>query len=167
MIRYWRPNAPPARAAIKIQNLEGYLDLLKSDAEELGLLAKDLLINVTSFFRDPKVFDLVEAEILPELVDATAPDQTLRVWVAGCSTGEEAYSLTILLLERLSASKIRTKLQVFASDIDTDAVAAAREGLYPKEIEADVSPARLAEFFNKEDAGYRISAQLRAKEFSS
>jgi two-component system CheB/CheR fusion protein len=151
-----------AMAAIQIQDLEGYLEFLRSDAGELELLAKDLLINVTNFFRDPKVFDLIESEIIPDLVSAVGPEQALRVWVPGCSTGEEAYSLTMLLLERITASKVRTKLQVFASDIDVDAVAAAREGLYPKTIEADVSPARLAEFFTKEETGYRISAQLRA-----
>jgi two-component system CheB/CheR fusion protein len=151
-----------AMAAIKIQDLEAYLAFLGSDAGELELLAKDLLINVTSFFRDPKVFDLIESEIIPDLVDASAPDQTLRVWVPGCSTGEEAYSLTMLLLERIKASKARTKLQVFASDIDADAVASARDGLYPKTIEANISPARLAEFFTKEETGYRISTLLRA-----
>jgi len=151
-----------AMAAIKIHDLEGYLDVLKSDAGELELLAKDLLINVTSFFRDTKVFDLLESQIIPDLVDAAAPDQTLRIWVPSCSTGEEAYSLTMLLLERIAASKTRTKLQVFASDIDTDAVASAREGLYPTTIEVDVSPARLTEFFTNEGTGYRISTQLRA-----
>jgi two-component system CheB/CheR fusion protein len=150
-----------AMAAIKIQDLEGYLAFLGSDAGELELLAKDLLINVTSFFRDPKVFDFIESEIIPELVDAAAPDQTLRVWVPGCSTGDEAYSLAMLLLEQITTSKARTKLQVFASDIDADAVASARDGLYPKTIEANISPARLAEFFTKEETGYRISAQLR------
>jgi two-component system CheB/CheR fusion protein len=151
-----------AMAPIKIQDLEGYLAFLESDAGELELLAKDLLINVTSFFRDPKVFEVIESEIIPNLVDAAAPDQTLRVWIPGCSTGEEAYSLTMLLLERIKASKARTKLQVFASDIDADAVASSRDGLYPKTIEANISRARLAEFFTKEETGYRISAELRA-----
>jgi two-component system CheB/CheR fusion protein len=151
-----------AMAAIKIQDLEGYLAFLGSDAGELELLAKDLLINVTNFFRDPEVFDLIGSEIIPDLVSAAAPDQPLRVWVPGCSTGEEAYSLTMLLLEQIRASKARVKLQVFASDVDVDAITLAREGLYPKTIEADVSPARLAEFFTKEETGYRISAQLRA-----
>jgi two-component system CheB/CheR fusion protein len=151
-----------AMAAIKLRDLEGYLAFLGSDPGELELLAKDLLINVTNFFRDPKVFDLIESEIIPDLVGSAAPDQRLRIWVPGCSTGEEAYSLTILLLEQIAAVKAKTKLQVFASDIDADAVASARDGLYPKTIEADVSPARLAEFFTKEETGYRISAQLRA-----
>jgi two-component system CheB/CheR fusion protein len=151
-----------AMAAVKIHDLEGYFQFLESDAGELDLLAKDLLINVTSFFRDPKVFDFIESEIVPDLVSAAGEDQALRIWVAGCSTGEETYSLTMLLLERIAKSKARTKLQVFASDIDADAVSTAREGLYPKTIEADVSPARIAKFFIKEETGYRISAQLRA-----
>jgi two-component system CheB/CheR fusion protein len=149
-------------AKIKIQDLEGYLEYLGSDADELELLAKDLLINVTSFFRDPKVFDLLEKKIIPELVSAPTLDQPLRVWVAGCSTGEETYSLTMLLLEEIASSKAKIKLQVLASDIDTDAVATAREGLYPKAIEADVSPARLAKFFTREATGYRVSQQVRA-----
>jgi two-component system CheB/CheR fusion protein len=149
-------------AKIKIQDLDGYLEYLESDAGELELLAKDLLINVTSFFRDPKVFDLLEKKTIPELVSASTTDQPLRVWVAGCSTGEETYSLTMLVLEQIASSKAKIKLQVFASDIDTDAVATAREGLYPRAIEADVSPARLAKFFTKEAAGYRVSPQVRA-----
>jgi two-component system CheB/CheR fusion protein len=149
-------------AKIKVQNLDGYLEYLGSDTDELKLLAKDLLINVTSFFRDPKVFDLLEKKTIPELVSASTQDQPLRVWVAGCSSGEETYSLTMLLLEQIARSKAKIKLQVFASDIDTDAVATAREGLYPKTIEAVVSPTRLAKFFIKEAADYRVSPQLRS-----
>ncbi len=135
---------------------------LRSDASELDLLAKDLLINVTSFFRDPKVFDLLAAKIVPDLVRKHAPDHPLRIWIAGCSTGEETYSLAMLFREEITAAKRNVKLQVFASDVDPDAVASAREGLYPETIEADVSPARLARFFAKEDHGYRVLPELRA-----
>ncbi len=139
-----------------------YIERLRIDPRELEQLAKDLLINVTSFFRDPKVFDLLAEKVVPEIVRGRSRGEPIRVWVAGCSTGEEAYSLAMLFHEEMAAAHRNLKLQVFASDIDPDAVAAAREGLYPDVIEADVSPARLARFFAKEDRGYRVSPELRA-----
>jgi two-component system, chemotaxis family, CheB/CheR fusion protein len=151
-----------AMAAIEADDTERYLEVLKNDPKELDLLAKDLLIHVTSFFRDPKVFDLLEEKIVPDLVRSHSTDQPLRVWIAGCSTGEETYSLAMLFRERITAAKRDIKLQVFASDIDAVAIASAREGLYPETIETDVSPARLARFFSKEDHGYRVSTELRA-----
>ena len=96
------------------------------------------------------------------MIRGQSPDQPIRIWIAGCSTGEEAYSLAMLFLEQIAAIKRNVKLQVFASDVDPDAIASAREGLYPETIEADVSPARLARFFSKEDHGYRVSPELRA-----
>jgi two-component system CheB/CheR fusion protein len=149
-------------AAIELRDMNRYLKLLHSDSRELDLLAKDLLINVTSFFRDPKVFDFLAEQIIPDLIRSRPPDQFLRIWVAGCSTGEETYSLVMLFREAITSAKRHVKLQVFASDVDPDAVAVAREGLYPKAIEADVSAARLARFFTKEDQGYRILPELRA-----
>ena len=151
-----------AMAAIETDDMDRYLEILRSDASELDLLAKDLLINVTSFFRDPKVFDLLAEKIVPDLVRSQTPDHPLRIWIAGCSTGEETYSLAMLFREQITAAKRNIKLQVFASDVDPDAVASAREGLYPETIEADVSPARLARFFTKEDHSYRVSPELRA-----
>ena len=138
-----------------------YLDLLRGNSDELELLAKDLLINVTSFFRDPKAFELLAEEVIPDLVRRHPPDRPLRIWVAGCSTGEETYSLAMLFLEEISAAKRNIRLQVFASDVDEDAVALAREGHYPKSIVADVSPVRLARFFTQEEHGYRIVPELR------
>jgi two-component system CheB/CheR fusion protein len=151
-----------AMAEIRLKSLDEYLDHLRNDAAELERLAKDLLINVTSFFRDPAIFSQLAEDTIPDLVNATLPEHPLRIWIAGCSTGEEAYSLTMLFLEQIAAAKSRVKLQVFASDVSPEAVASAREGLYPAAIEADVSPERLANFFTREGAGYRISAQLRA-----
>lgn len=151
-----------ALAGIRPADTAGYLARLQADAKELDLLAKDLLIHVTSFFRDPKVFDLLAESVIPDLVASHPPDQPLRIWIVGCSTGEETYSLAMLFSEQLAAAKSNRKLQVFASDVDADAVATAREGLYPETIEAEVSPARLARFFIREDHGYRISPELRA-----
>ena len=151
-----------AMAAIETDGMDRYLEVLRSDPSELDLLAKDLLINVTSFFRDSKVFDFLAEKVLPDLVRKHAPGQPLRIWIAGCSTGEETYSLAMLFLEAIAAAKCDVKLQLFASDVDADAVAGAREGLYPETIEADVSQARLARFFTKEDHSYRVSPELRA-----
>jgi two-component system CheB/CheR fusion protein len=149
-------------AAVDIRDPDRYVEILRGDTGELRLLAKDLLINVTSFFRDPQVFDLLAAKIIPEMVRSHAPDRPIRIWIAGCSTGEETYSLAMLFSEEISAARLGIKLQVFASDVDPDAVASAREGLYPATIEADVSEARIQRFFVKEEHQYRISPELRS-----
>jgi two-component system CheB/CheR fusion protein len=151
-----------AMAGVDIRDSDRYIKILRSDPGELNLLAKDLLINVTSFFRDPPVFDLLAAKIIPELVRSHAPDKPMRIWIAGCSTGEETYSLAMLFREEISAANLGIKLQVFASDVDPDAIATAREGLYPASIEADVSAERIARFFSKEESNYRVSPEVRA-----
>jgi two-component system CheB/CheR fusion protein len=151
-----------AMAEIDADNMDRYLEILRNDTNELDLLGKDLLINVTSFFRDANVFDRLAEKIIPDLVRNHAPDQPLRIWIAGCSTGEETYSIAMLFLEQIAAANRTIKLQVFASDVDPDAVARARDGLYPETIEADVSPERLARFFAKDDHGYRVTPEMRA-----
>uniref|UniRef100_A0A9E7ZL93 histidine kinase n=1 Tax=Bosea sp. NBC_00436 TaxID=2969620 RepID=A0A9E7ZL93_9HYPH len=151
-----------AMASIETDDIARYLDVLMRDGKELDRLATDLLINVTSFFRDPAVFRLLSERIIPDLVRRHSVDQPLRIWIAGCSTGEETYSLAMLFREAITAAKREIKLQIFASDVDADAVAAAREGLYPETIAAEVSAERLARFFSKDDHGYRILPELRA-----
>ena len=138
-----------------------YLQVLREDSSEREHLAKDLLINVTHFFRDPTAFDLLAETVIAELVRQQSLDRPLRVWVPGCSTGEEAYSITMLFLEQIAAAQRNIKLQVFASDIDADSVAFARNAIYPESIEADVTPARLARFFTKEDHHYQVVRELR------
>lgn len=138
-----------------------YLALLKSDPNELDLLAKDLLINVTNFFRDPAIFEELATTIIPDMVRNHSLDQPLRIWSAGCSTGEEAYSLAMLFREQITAQQRNIKLQVFASDVDPDAISVAREGVYPESIASDVSQARLARFFCHEDHVYKVSPELR------
>ncbi len=147
---------------IDADHLGQYLDILRANSEELDLLANDLLINVTGFFRDPKVFEQLSEKIVPDLVKRRSPDDALRIWIPGCSSGEEAYSLAILFLEEIAKQRQQLKLQIFASDVDPDAIAAAREGLYPEAIRDHVPAARLARFFTREDHGYRVSAELRA-----
>jgi two-component system CheB/CheR fusion protein len=149
-------------SSIGVEDMASYLALLRKDAAERDLLAKDLLINVTSFFRDPKIFETLVETVIPELIRSHVPDQPLRIWTAGCSTGEETYSLAILFREAIAAINSSIQLQVFASDVDADAVAFAREGLYPEGVEKHVSRARLSRWFTKEDNGYRVLPELRA-----
>jgi len=148
-------------ALAAVDDISGYLDIVRQDSGELDRLAKDLLINVTSFFRDLKAFELLANEVIPDLVRRQPSDRPLRIWVAGCSTGEETYSLAMLFLEEIAAVRRNIQLQVFASDVDEDAVAHAREGLYPESIAADVSPVRVARFFTQEEHTYRVVPELR------
>ncbi|WAC29620.1 CheR family methyltransferase [Ancylobacter sp. SL191] len=151
-----------AMASMAADDMGTYAELLKDDSKELHHLATDLLINVTSFFRDPGVFDILAKTIIPELVRSHSIDQPLRLWIAGCSTGEETYSLAMLFREEVTAAKREIKLQIFASDVDADAVVIAREGRYPASIEAEVSTERLTRFFSKDDHGYQVLPELRA-----
>jgi two-component system CheB/CheR fusion protein len=143
-----------------IGDLSQYLAILRRSPDEVHRLANDLLINVTSFFRDLEAFEVLAGKVIPELV-RREPGRPLRVWVPACSTGEETYSIVMLLIEAIEAAKQTTKLQVFASDLDPDAVATARNGLYPEAIDGTVTPARLARFFSKEGGSYRVRRELR------
>jgi two-component system CheB/CheR fusion protein len=147
---------------LKPDDMAVYLAILHAEPDERRALAHDLLIHVTSFFRDPAVFDILAATTIPDLVASCADGQKLRLWVAGCSTGEETYSLTMLFLEQIEATGRSIKLQVFASDIDADAITAARDGIYSAAIADSVSQPRLARFFVREEQGWRASADLRA-----
>jgi two-component system CheB/CheR fusion protein len=152
-----------ALAGMGASEMNRYLELLRADGKEREMLTEDLLINVTSFFRDPKIFETLADSVVPEIIAAaSATHRPIRLWVAGCSTGEETYSLTMLFMEQMRLTNSHVKLQVFASDVDAQAVATARNGFYLAAIEHDVSAARLERFFVKEDHGYRVSADLRA-----
>jgi two-component system CheB/CheR fusion protein len=148
-------------AIAAIPDSDRYMAVLREDPGELERLAKDLLIHVTSFFRDANAFETLAKTIIPELVRDGTPGQQIRIWIPACSTGEETYSLVMLVLEEIATAKRNIKLQVFASDVEEEAVRFARNGWYPASIEADVSPARLARFFDKDDSGYRVKPQLR------
>ena len=150
-----------ALTAATHNDMQRYVTMLSDNPSELDLLAKDLLINVTSFFRDAEIFDLLAKTIIPELVANQPPDQPIRIWSAGCSTGDETYSLAMLFREEIAARKSSVRFQIFASDVDADAIARAREGLYPETIAAHVSADRLARFFTKEVQGYRVMPELR------
>ncbi len=148
-------------AAAAIADAGHYLDKLRADAAELDSLAQDLLINVTHFFRDPPAFETLAESVIPQMIAAHPADRPLRIWVTGCSTGEEAYSLAILFLEAIEASTRPLKLQVFASDIDASSVEAAREGVYGRGTNEQVSASRLSRFFSKEGDLYRVRRELR------
>ena len=148
-------------AMASIRDVGEYLAMIHRNPEEIGLLAQDMLINVTQFFRDEKAFEVLSETVVPELVRQQPLDQPIRIWDAGCSSGEETYSIVMLFLEEIASTKRNIRLQVFASDIDDQAVTMARNGLYPSSIEKDVSPARLARFFVKEGDGYRVTRELR------
>lgn len=137
-----------------------YLKYLHRHPEEIDSLFQDLLIGVTSFFRDPEAFSYLK-EILPELLSRTKERQPFRVWVTGCATGEEVYSIAILLIEVLDELDVRREIQIFGTDIDEISVEKAREGLYPQNIAADVSAERLKRYFSKENSHYRVKKDLR------
>ncbi|MDZ7666476.1 MAG: chemotaxis protein CheB [Desulfotignum sp.] len=145
----------------QIDDIQDYLTYLTKSEREIHVLFKDLLIGVTSFFRDPEAFDILKDKFLPDLL-ADKPDVTMvRVWVAGCSTGEEAYSMAILLQECMEKMHRHFSVQIFATDIDQDAINTARAGLYPFSISADVDPERLKRFFIKEENHYKIKKNIR------
>ena len=147
--------------AVRIEDRPLYLKLLREKPGEAELLRKDLLIGVTQFFRGKAAFDFLSKEIVPDLVNQQKDERPIRVWCPGCSTGEEPYSIAMLFLEAFEELKRPARLQIFASDINGDAVAFARDGLYPNTIEADVAPDRLARFFTREDHHYRVANELR------
>ncbi len=145
----------------ELTDVEVYSRYLKEHPAEAQALVKELLINVTSFFRDPEAFVVLKQEILPQLFADKPEDYVFRVWVAGCASGEEAYSIAMLLREFMDETERAFKVQIYATDLDDDAIAVARAGLYPPNVAADLSPERLRRFFVKEDAGYRIKKAVR------
>jgi two-component system CheB/CheR fusion protein len=138
-----------------------YLGILRENPSEAQALFADLLISVTTFFRDTSAFDKLAVSVVPRLFDSKGVSDTIRVWVPGCATGEEAYSIAILLLEEAARHEIRCGLQVFASDLDDNALAVAREGRYPIAIEADMTEERSKRFFAREGDHFRVTRELR------
>ena len=149
-------------AAIQAASIEDYTAYLEVNPDEADLVFRELLIGVTQFFRDPGTFAVLRDLALPSLVAAKRQPRTLRAWVAGCSTGEEAYSLAIAVHEVLAAAKADdVSVKIYATDIDDNAIAAARAGCYPHEIAEHVTAERLARYFTREERGYRIRKQIR------
>ena len=146
----------------QIEHLAEYVSYLRDRPEEIKLLSRDLLISVTSFFRDPEAFYALQTQVVVPLVQACEPDTPIRVWVSGSATGEEPYSVGMLFLEQLADVRKNSRLQVFATDVDEQALETGRLGIYPETISADVSPERLTRYFSKtEDQGYQVNKPLR------
>jgi two-component system CheB/CheR fusion protein len=141
-------------AVHQVQQIDAYVEILRKEPEEIEALFYDLLIGVTNFFRDKEAFESLEKQVIPKLFEGRPPGLAIRIWSAGCSTGEEAYSIAILLQEYMEANKLSYPVQVFATDIDNRAIATARAGLFQASIASSVSPERLKRFFVPEANGY-------------
>ena len=141
--------------------LENYLEFARGSAQEIQTLAQDFLISVTAFFRDPEAFDHLEARVLPAIIRSLEPGQEIRIWVTGCATGEEAYSMAILFSELLGSKVEEHAVKIFATDIDAAAIAHASRGIYSEAVIEPVAKDRLEKYFVQEDEGYRVTAELR------
>lgn len=141
--------------------LNSYLAFFRQNVEEVKSLFADLLISVTTFFRDPAAFEALQYEVIPRLFEQADGNRQIRVWTPGCATGEEAYTIAMLLLEEAGRREVWPDLQIFASDLDEGALSVGREGRYPAAIESDVSPDRLRRFFVREGDLYRVTQEVR------
>ncbi len=150
------------RAAMqKLLRLDQYIAFLQANPDEIDALAKDFLISVTAFFRDKEAFDFIETDILPGILKKVNAGEELKMWVAGCATGEEAYSLAMLVSEQLTGPYKDLPVKIFATDMDSSALTFARKGLYADNISKQVSPQRLAAFFTKDGDKYQVDSNLR------
>ena len=145
----------------KVELFSEYLALLKQKPDEVESLFQDLLISVTTFFRDPEAFGVLAQKVIPNIYDTGASEDALRIWVPGCATGEEAYSIAMLFAEEAARHEIRREVHIFATDLDAAALAIAREGRYPLAIEVDVGEERLRKYFTKEADHYHIRREIR------
>jgi two-component system CheB/CheR fusion protein len=146
---------------LQLQQLEDYVARLRKDPEEVSLLFRDLLISVTSFFRDPEAFDVLGKSVIPAMLKDKGAADTIRVWVPGCATGEEVYSIAILLREHMDAMRTPPKLQIFATDIDEPALGIARAGRYPEQAVENVSADHLKKYFVVDDVSYVVGKSIR------
>ena len=164
--RQYKPETLRRRIArrmilLRMERLAEYQRFLQIRTDELRNLHEDVLINVTRFFRDPGLWESLRNSVLPVLLQDRPPEKPIRIWCAGCSTGEEAYSLAILVLEYLTQHGLDTPVQVFGTDASDESIETARFAVYPESIAADVSPERLRRYFVKADRGYQVSKRVR------
>lgn len=145
----------------QIDRIQDYYRYAEQNNIEIEILFKDLLIGVTNFFRDPEAFEAIAQKVMPSIIKSKRSQAPVRVWVPGCATGEEAYSLAILLVESMENRKTHVNVQIFATDINEDAIAFARQGVFPVSIAADVSKERLRRFFNKSGDQFTVTKQIR------
>lgn len=150
------------RMGLKAQeDMNAYAELVRQDRDELNALYRDLLIGVTRFFRDAEAFERLEREIVPDILARTPPDETVRVWCAGCATGEEAYSLAIVFHEQMSRERRPLNFKMFATDAHRDSLDVAGAGIYSEEALAELSPERRARYFHRHEHGYQVRSDLR------
>lgn len=145
----------------KFDKFADYVKFLQTNPAEVKALYQDMLIHVTSFFRNPKVFDALKHTAFPQILERKETDPSIRIWVPGCASGEEAYSLAIALLEFLGPRAPEIPIQLFGTDISETSIRSARSGIYPANIQGDVSPERIRRFFAKIEDGYRINKNIR------
>lgn len=145
----------------KIEAVSDYYRFLQENRDEVKLLFQELLIGVTQFFRDPAAFEALREKVVSKIVEQKKDESSVRIWIPGCSTGEEALSLAILFVETMEAMGIHLDMQIFATDLDIDAIARARRAEYPEAITADVSEERLKRFFTKKDGMYKVKSEIR------
>jgi two-component system CheB/CheR fusion protein len=148
-------------AVHQIDRITEYLRYLQENPSEVETLYKEMLISVTNFFRDPDAFDLLSKKTIPDLLKRKKPEDPLRIWVPGCATGEEAYSIAMLVHEAMDKYNKHLNVQIFATDIDAESIEFARAGVYPESIEADVTKKRLTRFFTKVDSTYAVKKKVR------
>jgi len=146
---------------LKLETLKDYIKFLSENKEEVENLYEDLLLKVTSFFRDPKVFDALKKQVLPAILKNKTKGQEVRIWVPGCSSGEEAYSIAICLIEAMDNKRSAVPVQIFATDVSESSIDKARKSIYDKNIKNDFTPERLKRFFTKTGNSYKVSKQLR------
>ncbi|HJQ80983.1 MAG TPA: chemotaxis protein CheB [Lacipirellulaceae bacterium] len=163
---YYKPNTVARRVQRRLQinhsaDLADYVTRLRHDQHELNALYKDLLIGVTKFFRDEDAFQRLEMEVIPQLLGRINSDDELRIWVAGCATGEEAYSVAILVHEALSARRMPLRAKIFATDVHEASLELASAGIYHEESLAGMSAARLNRYFKRQSSGYQVMPELR------
>jgi len=144
-----------------LSNLSAYLELLKREPAEIAALCAEVLIHVTGFFRDPEAFAALRTEVFPKLFEGRRPEAPLRIWVPGCSTGEEVYSIAICLREFLGDERRDVPIKIFGTDLSSSVIERARTGRFPESIEAEVSESRLLSFFSRTEGGYQIRRDLR------
>lgn len=143
------------------QSLDDYIVMLRESNLEKEILYKELLIGVTSFFRDAQAFESISKKVLPEIFKKNKINEPKRIWTAGCSTGEEAYSLAIILLEFIEKTNINPDIKIFATDIDSEAIEIASQGFYPESIVADIAPELLIKYFDRRNNGFQAKERLR------
>ncbi len=163
---HYKPNTLGRRITrrmvlLKSDSLAQYGGLLRGNPGELEALLQDVLISVTGFFRDPKAFEILKKKIFPRIVKHKSTDESIRIWVPGCSTGEEVYSLAMAVVEFMETAGKKWPIQLFGTDVNDAILNRARSGMYPESIKGDLSPARLRRFFARTDAGYRVEKSIR------